>query len=246
VSLLFVGVYEIRCVLLPSRLVRIVECSVLAVITDETRHSRKKRSSSRMEAGLKPWLLNFYGGPPEYLPEIQEDFVPGVEVVRVFDGPRNQMSLKTTYDKEDDCHIHPHECGCDDDKASYDTYNHYLKAFFIHSSSKSLQANHFRFKAIDAYRANESRNLHREACHEVEMTSATGNTWTYGRQAYSACMFGDILFDEMEGCLCDDPACEEGFGVSVEIVLALVKSLIDSSCLCPYSLTVLSFLAPRE
>jgi hypothetical protein len=116
---------------------------------------------------------------------------------------------------QNDCGIHPYECGCDDDKSPYDTFNHYLKAFFIHSSSTPLQANHFRFEATDRYRVN---GPHPAAYYEMEMTSSAGKTWKYERYAYSQCMFYHILYNKMETCAFDGPACNERFGVSAAIV----------------------------
>jgi hypothetical protein len=231
-----------------SLIVRIVECSEHSGMANEKRQATQKRSLSRLKAGLKPWLLTFYGEPPAYLPKVQEDFAPGVEVVRVFDGPRRQTYLKAAYDTEVDCEIHPDECGCEDDDSPFDTYNYYLKAFFIKSSSDSLQANHFRFKAIASYRGNQNprRVPDDEAWHQVEMTSSAGNTWTHERQGYSSCSIYDILCNKMETCSCDDPACEEGFAVSEKISIALSKSLTNSHCLCRNSLTTSTLPARTE
>jgi hypothetical protein len=89
----------------------------------------------------------------------------------------------------------------------------------------SLQAKHFRFKAIESYLGNGGYSA---GWHEMEMTTSIGNSWKYERQAYSCCIFRDILYRKGEGCGCG-PDCDEQIGVCAAILIALVHSLTEGT-----------------
>jgi hypothetical protein len=205
-----------------SLFLRIVECSPHSVIPEESREEAKKRGQSRYQAGLKPWLLTFRGSPEGYLSSLQQNHAPGVEVVRVVDGTRKETSVEAFYDPKD---CHPFECGCYDEDPSLRLYDNYLSDFFLKSASKSILARNFRYQAAPPTSTqNRIRNLY-EASHEMDMVSASGQTWEYRRRGFCSGAFYNIIHEREElerycGCgMCYVCQCgdEKTFGVSSQI-----------------------------
>jgi hypothetical protein len=194
---------------MPSLFARIVECGPYSAILEESHADAKKRGRSRYDAGFKPWLMTYRGRPESYLPQLQENFALGVDVIRVVDGSRRQTSVEASYNLRNH---HPCYCGCDDPDSPYEIYDDYMEAFFLKSPSKLSHASNFRYQA-GQYSSAEGTQVLPKLSFEMDFASALGNTWQYRRHKRTR----EDVFD----AICDQDCCcemcydhEHPFGVS--------------------------------
>jgi hypothetical protein len=175
--------------------------------------------------------MTFRGKPESYLPQLQENFAPGVDVIRVVDGPRRQTSVGTSYDLRD---CHPYECDCYGSGSPYQIYDDYLKAFFMDLPSKSPYASNFRYQASQDSSDNGTQAIPKLSF-EMDFVSALGNTWQYRRHERSSKDVFDVICDQHCCCeMCHDH--EHPFGVG-----AILQGA-QPNPLCACHLTNLSYL----
>jgi hypothetical protein len=128
---------------------------------------------SRKAAGLRPWLLTFRGNPKKYLPDVQERYFPGIEIVRVVDNGQHH-----TMEDSEGCN-HCFEMMCEEGLSS-EIIEHYCSAFFTSSEYISRYATTFRYYAsehLPPVKPPKDRIRY-----ELDMKSLSGKTWQYRRE----------------------------------------------------------------
>jgi hypothetical protein len=168
---------------------RIVECTSGSRVPDVSNAKDQGRGLSRKAAGFVPWLLTFRGEPREYLFDVQERYLPSVEVVRV---ANNGSYL--TLEEADGC-THCDQVGCESTEHE-SVIHHYCETFFGSSMDPPERASTFRYQTADL--STRSKSRHDQLLYTMDMESAYGKRWEYRREKdIGVAKIGSLLHNQL-------------------------------------------------